>query len=226
MAGTAGAVNDGIDKKNNTLNLEQGYKLRLVSVDLDNSPRTATFLLTQGGGKQIVTSGEYFSFYDGDTLILTAKLDSVFAGMTVNLVQIRELVQYDKTTGEIILEINNKVNLYIPRHPPNKIPPKYSADTLDLKQGYELQLIAADTKAFPAQIWLQLSKGNKVLDDMVVAQGDDFSLYNRNELVIQARFDQVFTGPQNTFIGLKDLNQYNRGNGNLIQYLERVTLII
>ena len=228
IAGTAGAVNDGIDKKNNTLNLEQGYKLHLVSVDAKASPRMATFQLTHEGVKQIVIQGDNFSFYDGDTLILKAKLDAVFAGATADMIQILNLVQYDKKTGEIILEIDGKITLVDPDHPPYKNPHKYSADTLDLKQGYELQLMSVDDKADPTQIWLQFRKGNKIIDDMVVGRGDNFSFYNGNELVLQVKFDPIFPvlGPHNFLVQLKDFNQYSRGNGNLILYLERVTLMI
>ncbi len=218
-ASPAGAVNTDI-KLTDTLTLEQSYKLHLVSVDLNSSPRTAVLRLNHAGDEKEVASGDEFSLYDGQALIVTAKLDAVFAGATGTMVQIKNLVQYDKNTGEIILTVE-RLYLYIPYHPHVKNY-KPVTDTFGLKQGYKLQLMAADDQSTPVQIWLQLIHGG-VVDDKVVALGDNFSLYDGNVLVVNATFAQLFLGSTGYMAQLKDLTQYNN-NGRIILYLDRVIL--
>ncbi|MFA4935324.1 MAG: hypothetical protein WC568_05765, partial [Candidatus Methanoperedens sp.] len=114
-------------------------------------------------------------------------------------------------------------HLVIPSHPHVKNY-KPVTDTLGLKQGYALQLMAADDKSVPVQIWLQLIHGGGVVDDKVVALGDNFSLYDGSVLVVNATFAQLFRGATGYMVQLKDLTQYNN-NGRIILYLDRVMLI-
>lgn len=217
----AGAVNTDT-KQTDTLKLEQGYNLRLVSTDVISSPRTAVLQLNQGGDEKTVVSGDEFSLYDGQShLIVTAKLDAVFVGATGTLVQIKNLIQYDKDTGEVILTMD-RVILFIPYHPP--VNEKPATDILKLKQGYKLQLMAADDKAVPVQIWLQLTHGG-VVQDEVVAIGENFSFYDGSVLVVNGTFTALFLGATDYMVELEDLTQYNN-KGKTILYLDRVTLII
>ncbi len=73
-ASSAGVVNTDI-KLTDTLTLEQGYKLHLVSADLNSSPRTAVLQLNHAGDEKVVADGDEFSLYDGQALIVTAKLN-------------------------------------------------------------------------------------------------------------------------------------------------------
>lgn len=99
IASPAGAASKKV--LSDTLDLEQKYKLHLESVDVAGSPRTATLQLLRGGvvDEKVVVSRDNFELYDGGTLIVNATLDSVFVGATGYIVQIRNLVQYDKDTG-------------------------------------------------------------------------------------------------------------------------------
>ncbi len=217
IASPAGAASKNV--LSDTLDLEQKYKLHLESVDVAGSPRAATLQLLRGGvvDEKVVVSGNNFELYDGGTLIMNATLDSVFAGATGNLVQIKNLVQYDKDTGAIILTVD-RVLLLIPHHPPvkfEKTPP------LKLKQGYELQLVAADDTS--KLIWLQFLRHGTVIDDRVVSLGSDFSFYDGGALVVTARFDQIFRGSDRYFVRLKDLYQY-KPNGDIILYKESVIM--
>ncbi len=217
----AGAANTDT-KLTDTLNLEQGYKLHLVSTDVNSSPRTAVLQLNHAGDEKVVASGDEFSLYDGQAhLIVTAKLDAVFVGATGTLVQIKNLIQYDKNTGEIILTMD-RVILFIPSHPPVKNE-KPVTDTLGLKQGYKLQLMAADDKTVPVQIWLQLTHGSVVYDE-VVAIGENFGFYDGSVLVVNGTFTTLFLGSTAYMAELEDLTQYNN-NGRIILYLDRVILV-
>ena len=223
---TAGAVSTE-PKLNDTLELEGKYKLHLESIDMSGPVRSTVLQLRHGSviDEKVVMSGDAFSLYDGQALILNGTVYSVFSGATGNLVSIRNLVQYDKETGEVILVID-RVNLFIPQHPtvhPNPQPPTAS---IDLKQGYEITLMAADDRSDPKQIWLQLMRGNEIIDDSVVSLGDEFSFNDENALIVNARFDQIYDGAQGLMVQIRDLNQYNRATGETILYLDRVILEI
>jgi hypothetical protein len=116
----------------------------------------------------------------------------------------------------------DRVILLIPSHPPVKNE-KPVTDTLKLKQGYKLQLMAADDKAVPVQIWLQLTHGNVVYDE-VVAIGENFGFYDGNVLVMNGTFTTLFLGSTDYMAELEDLTQYNN-NGRIILYLDRVILL-
>lgn len=219
IASPAGAASKKV--LNDTIDLEQKYKLHLEGVYVTGSPRAAMLQLLHGRvvDERVVVQGDNFKLYDGGALIVNATLDSVFVGATGSLVQIRNLVQYDKDTGAIILTMD-RVLLLITYNPPvkfEKTPP------LKLKQGYELQLRAVDDTASPNQIWLLIGRHGEHIDDQVVALGDEFSLYDGGTLVVTARFDQIFRGSDRYFVLLKDLYQYKQ-NGEVILYKESVIM--
>ena len=218
IASQAGAASKNV--YSDTLDLEQKYKLHLESVDI-GSPRAATLQLLHGRvvDERVVVSGDNFRLYDGGALIVNATLDSVFVGATGYLVQIKNLVQYDKNTGAIILTMD-RILLFIPYNPPVKIE---KTPPLKLKQGYELQLLAADDMSVPKQIWIQLLRHGEVIDDRVVALGSDFSLYDASTLVVSARFDEIFRGSDRYYVQLKDLYQYKQ-DGDIILYKESVIM--
>lgn len=222
IASPAGAASKKV--VSDTLDLEQKYKLHLESVDI-GSPRTATLQLLHSGAhgrvvdEKVVVSGDNFKLYDGGTLIVNATLDAVFVGATGYLVQIKNLVQYDKDTGAIIRTMD-RVILLIPYHPPVKIE---KTPPLKLKQGYELQLLAVDDTTSPPQIWIQFLRHGTLIDDRVVAQGNEFSFYDGGALVVKARFYQVFRGSDRYLVQLKDLYQYKQ-NGDIILYKESVIM--
>jgi hypothetical protein len=219
---TAGAASTE-PKLNDTLELKGNYKLHLESIDISSLERSAVLQLRHGGvlDEKVVMSGDAFSLYDGQALILNGTLASVFSGATGNLISIRDLVQYDKETGAVILALD-RVNLFIPTHPTvNSKPPTAS---IDLKQGYELTLMAADDNSDPKQIWLQFTRGGETIDERIVSLGDSFSFYDGNSLIANARFSQIFQGAQGLMVQIMDLNQYNRNTGEPILYFDRVIL--
>lgn len=53
--------------------------------------------------EQVVYSGTSFNLYDGAALIAQGELRTVFAGAYYNIIDMRNLTQYDPVNGEIIL---------------------------------------------------------------------------------------------------------------------------
>lgn len=210
IASPAGAASKKVPS--DTLDLEQKYKLHLEIVNAAGNHRTATLQLLHGGvvDERVVVQGDNFKLYDGRNLILNATLWSVFVGSDGYIVQIRNLVQYDKDTGEIIRTMD-RVSLFVP----------YSA--FKLKQGYELLLMGVDDSSSPQQIWLLFGRNGAVIDGGVVALGNDFRFYDGGTLVVKARFDQVSRGTDGYIVQLKDLYQYKK-NGDIISYKESVIL--
>lgn len=211
-------------KLNDTLELEGNYKLHLESIDISSLERSAVLQLRHGGvlDEKVVMSGDAFSLYDGQALILNGTL-SVFSGANGNLISIRNLVQYDKETGDVILVID-RVNLFIPTHP--TVHSKPPTASIDLKQGYEITLMAADDRSDPKQIWLQFTRGGETIDERILSLGDSFSFFDGTALIANARFSQIFQGAQGLMVQIMDMNQYNKATGEPILYLDRVILEI
>jgi hypothetical protein len=220
VSNTAGAVSINKDV-NDSIKLEQNYKLRLVSIDASGPVKSAVLDLIPGE-KKTVLSGENFILYRGENLVLKGRLDTVFLGTLGELVQIKDLVQYDED-GTIILTLE-RVLLFKPYHPPVKITP--ASETVKLKQGYDLVLRAADDTSTPQQIWLQLSRNGNSVDDRVVALGESFSMYDGSALIVTSTFDQIFSGSESLMVRLTGLSQYNRSTGALMLYLDRVMMVL
>jgi hypothetical protein len=218
VSNTADAISINKDV-NDSIKLEQNYKLRLVSIDMSGPVRSAVLDLIPGE-KKTVLSGENFSLYRGETLVLKGRLDTVFVGALAELVQIKDLVQYDED-GIIILTME-EVLLSKPYHPPVKITP--ASETVKLKQGYDLVLMAADDMSTPQQIWLQLSRNGNSTDDRVVALDESFSMYDGSALIVTSTFDPIFSGSESLMVRLTGLSQYNRNTGALMLYLDRVMM--
>lgn len=88
------------------IKLEQGYGLSVDNIDIWSSPRTATLQLTIHNDvvdEQVVPAGTSFNLYNGAALIAQGELRSVFSGAHYNVIEIRNLTQYDQVTGEVIL---------------------------------------------------------------------------------------------------------------------------
>ncbi len=217
LSNTAGAVS--IKDVTDTISLEENYKLRLVSIDASGPVRSATLDLNPGD-KITILDDENFSIYRKDILVAEGRLDAVFIGHISEMIQIKDLVQYDEE-GTIILTLE-RVVLVKPYHPPFKI--THALDTFKLKQGYDLVLMAADEKAIPQQIWLKLSHNGETVDDVVVPLGETFNMYDGDALIFTSTFDQIFQGSQSMIVELNALSQYNRNTGALILYQDKVLM--
>lgn len=218
LSNTAGAVSINKDVTD-TIRLEQNYRLKLVSIDASGPVRSAVLDLNPGE-KITILYGENFSIYRKGTLVVEGKLNSIFIGATAELIQIRDLVQYDED-GTVVLTLD-KVTLFRPYHPPFKFTP--ASETFKLKQGYDLVLMAADDRATPQQIWLKLSHNGEAVDDRVVALGESFNMYDGSALIVTSTFDQIFQGTESLMVELTELSQYNRNTGMLMLYQDRVMM--
>ncbi len=214
----AGAVSINKDVTD-TIKLEQHYRLRLVSIDASGPVRSAVLDLNPGE-KITILNGENFSIYRKGRLVVEGKLDSIFVGATAEMIKIKNLVQYDED-GTIILTLESIV-LLKPSHPPVKIKP--ISETFKLKQGYDLVLMAADDRAIPQQIWLQLSHNGEAVDDRVVILGETFNMYDGSALIVTSTFDQIFQGTQSLIVELTALSQYNWNTGKLMLYQDKVMM--
>ena len=217
LSNTAGAVS--IKDVTDTISLEQNYKIRLASIDASGPVRSAVLDLNPGD-KITILDGENFSIYRKDILVVEGRLDAVFVGATGELIQIKDLVQYDEEGGSILtLE---RVVLFKSYHPPVKITP--ASDTFKLKQAYDLVLMAADDKAIPQQIWLELSHNGETVEDLVVPLGESFNMYDGSAFILTSTFDQIFQGSQSLIIELNALSQYNRNTGKLMLFQDKVMM--
>ncbi|MDO9517617.1 MAG: S-layer protein domain-containing protein [Methanosarcinaceae archaeon] len=99
------------EKITDTFNLKQGYRLHFAEINVAGTK--VWMQLTRVNGDvvddHVFQSGEYFSMYDDETLIVEATELNIFQGNLVNLVVIDDLVQYNKNTGNPMLTMDRVV---------------------------------------------------------------------------------------------------------------------
>lgn len=114
--GIAGASNVKTNlNKLDSINLENGYKLKVLDIDARSDPRMGTIEVKKGNDVQVQTimaPNQFFFYNDNGNLLVSGKLDSVFSGATADMIQIRDLTQFD-TNGNIIAYFD-KVTLVLP----------------------------------------------------------------------------------------------------------------
>jgi len=101
--------------KLDSINLENGYKLKVLDADARSDPRMGTIEVKKGNDVQvqtIIASNQFFFYNDNGNLMVSGTLDSVFAGATADMIQIRDLTQFD-SNGNIIAYFD-KVTLIEP----------------------------------------------------------------------------------------------------------------
>lgn len=107
------AKQEEIEQKDitDTFKLKQGYRLHLAAIDVDGNKTWME--LTRANGDvvddHVFESGDYFSLYDDETLIVEARKLTVFKGLYVRLVVMYDLVQYNKNTGNPILTMDKVI---------------------------------------------------------------------------------------------------------------------
>ena len=97
-------------------------------------------------------------------------------------------------------------------------------DTLRLEDKYRLHLKDVDVDG--EECWLQLIKKNKnnVVDDIVVAEGENFKLYDDGNLIVEGYCEAVFAGIKFNAVKLIYIEQYDE-SGNLIFTQDEVLLM-
>ncbi|RZN15354.1 MAG: hypothetical protein EF812_02805, partial [Methanosarcinales archaeon] len=86
----------------------------------------------------------------------------------------------------------------------------------NLYENYTLALIAIDAKSSPRQAWLQLSKDDYVIEDLVVRTGDTYWYNGTQHEIFSAKIEVVFKGTTTDLVRLTDVYQYSETNGSLL----------
>jgi hypothetical protein len=96
-------------------------------------------------------------------------------------------------------------------------------DTFKLKQGYRLY---AEINVEATKTWIQLIRANgDVIDDHVFENGEYFSLYDDETLIVEARKLTIFKGLFDSLVVMDDLVQYNKNTGNPILTMDKVIFV-
>ena len=83
-----------------------------------------------------------------------------------------------------------------------------------LDDEYAINIVSIDARTMPRQVWLILSKNNRIIDNAVVSNGNTYSYYNENNMkIIEFNISEIFIGKNGNFIKLADINLYSESNG-------------
>jgi len=117
--GIATASNEKLNlNKLDSINLENGYKLKVLDADARSDPRTGTIEVKKGNDVQvqtIIVGNNFFFYNDNGKLMVSGKLDVVFSGAIADMIQIKNLTQFD-SNGNIIAYYPDKITLELPKN--------------------------------------------------------------------------------------------------------------
>ncbi len=95
-------------------------------------------------------------------------------------------------------------------------------DSINLDQNYTLYLASVDGKSRTAEFHLIYDL--HVLDKKVVSEGDSIALFHGGDIIVAAKFDQLWVGSGGYSVEINNLYQFDRDTGRNILYTERVML--
>lgn len=98
-----------------TWNLEEGYELRRMDLDVSTQPHMVWLELLKNNtvlDDAFIFNGQRYYFNDSsDSMILTARIEAIFKGTKSSFVKIVEVDQFSDTSGEVLLK--NASYIYI-----------------------------------------------------------------------------------------------------------------
>ncbi|CAD6492202.1 MAG: S-layer protein [Candidatus Argoarchaeum ethanivorans] len=132
-----------------------------------------------------------------------------------------------ESTKHIIGKINFKIAdssslrfypfIAINSFPPSPLPAAWSGIARwNLYENYTFALIDIDAKSSPRQAWLQLSKDDYVIEDIVVRPGDIYRYNGTHCEIFSAKMEAIFKGTATDLVRLTDVCQYSETNGSLL----------
>lgn len=168
-----------------------GYSLVVQAIDARNSPRQVWISLLKDGvtkADAIYTAGQTFNYLNSGPVytIFSARIDSIFAGATNDMVQLRE-----NSMASIVLN-----SLTTPTMTP--LQNQYSSskktliagETWNITGRFKLIAQAIDVRTSPRTVWLVLLDNCRKVSDQVVSQGQYFTYSN----IFKAYVDTIFAG--------------------------------
>ncbi len=233
----------------------RGYEITANSIDARASPRQVWFVLSKDGMKLddvVLAEGTVWNYTERGVVILTTKVDSIFAGATSDMVQLKNtsLNTYDLlslpcteswscgpwsacASGQQTRTCTDANGCGTTNNRP-AITQSCSIVSIDGKKtltvgemwdicgGYDITAQSIDARASPRQVWLIFKKDNVALNEMVLAQGQSFNFSNSSELIFSAKIDSIFAGATNDMVQFKNMSV----NSKILARHERKTLAV
>ncbi|NMG83410.1 MAG: hypothetical protein GIS02_04305 [Methanosarcinales archaeon] len=88
----------------------ENCSLSVIGIDAEASPRQMWLRFTKNNmtvDEKVITDGDNYTYYKNGQLIFTAYLDSIFAGVTTDMIQFKQVRQYSES-GTPLMETNKK----------------------------------------------------------------------------------------------------------------------
>ncbi|MFH1285233.1 MAG: S-layer protein domain-containing protein [Candidatus Micrarchaeota archaeon] len=184
-----------------TWNAGGDYSVTVQAIDANADPKQVWLVLNKGGVKldDVVKSAgqEYYYVNKSNVTLFSTKVESIFAGMTNNLVQLRN-------TSILSSELEPKlVSVY-----------GYSKKTIMEGEtwnisnggGYKLSVMSIDVKSTPRQAWLTLTKDGVVKKESIVQVGKYFNYtnYTSGQIIFSTYVDSAFAGATSNMLQVKN----------------------
>jgi parallel beta-helix repeat protein len=189
--------------------LYDNYALSILDIDNKASPRQTMLLLSKNGAPvdlKIVTTGDMYTFNKSGKLLLRADIEAIFGSPGVYLAKLIHAYQYPESTSGILL--NDGTHLYIVGNP--------RIVKWELFQNYSLTAMDIDSKSFPRLIWFELSKDGVVIEDKILASGNDYSFYKDGSNILSLNVGEIFDGRNSDLAFVSKVYQYSETDAGTV----------
>ncbi len=198
--------------------LKENYSLILQSIDSKAFPRQAWLTLSKNGlilDNKVLTVGETYNYVNNSgALILSLKMDNIFAGTSSNYAKLINITQYSDRNLSIIIQ-NEKALLK--EGEDGDFSPTGGGIEWGLLESYTLRVLDIDIKSqHPRQIMLLLSKNETPVDFKIINVSETYTYFKDDKLLLSADLEAVFDSTSASLAKLSHVFQYSESTANIL----------
>jgi len=187
-------------------NLADGYALTVKDIDLNGDELWLG--LSKNG---VVVKDEILNENFANTFTYTSGIggincvvDGIFRGHNANAVKLVSVDQYSDVNGTALLA--DESHFYKSADPDGAL--------WELSEGYVITM--KDISLAGDKVWLELSKNDVVVEDVIIDGYEWFKYYNATgALVFSTYVDAIWRGTEDNFVRLRYTTQYSEVDGSL-----------
>ena len=201
--------------------LDENYLITFMDIDSSTYSNPLVWVRMEKNGilvdDQIIAQNEVYQFYNSSIKIFNASIDTIFSGRILDLLILTNISQYCEENGTQLL-VNANWSIYSD----NTEQIKNLNENLVLYENYTI--IPVDIDVDGTKVWMQLYKNNRIVNEIILKEGEDYSYYLDGEKIISTTLKHVFSGMYSEVIKLVDIYQYSEQDGTLLLYKDSAFL--
>ena len=204
----------------NDWQLYENYTLSFMDIDIKRNPSQVWLRMKKNGVPvydNVVAQSEEYRFYNNSVLLFEGYIKSVFGGRYLDMLTLTNANQYSELDSTPLIE-DTTYTFY----PENVEHLMELNEKLSLDENYTM--VPVDIQVYHETLWLRLYKGDEMVDEVILLEGQDYSYYSSSREIISTKLATIFSGMNVDLIKLKDLYQYSEVDGSLLMHIDDILL--